>query len=132
MASWIAVASALRGDVRPWMDATTRAAVRNGLWPPLLAKDSWRTNIGPGLIVLYAVITACIAALTTLLITVGILSGSSLAATLLWIVFSIPCSVLALFVAQSVFSRIEARHAFDCYPEAFPGEWSELCSGITA
>ena len=75
LASWVAVASALRVDVHPWMDTTTRAAVRNGLWPPLLAEHSRRTNVGPGLMVLYAVITACIAAFTTLLITVGILFG---------------------------------------------------------
>lgn len=70
VASWIAVASASRGDVRPRMDATTRVTVQNGLWPPLVDERLRRTNIGPGLIVLYALITGCISVLGTLVITV--------------------------------------------------------------
>src|SRR5207253_731322 len=61
LASWVALASALRRGVRVWMDATAKAAQEAGVWPPFLPIGSRRANLGPGLVVAYGILSACIA-----------------------------------------------------------------------
>jgi len=117
LASWVAVASALRGGVHPWMDATAKSAVRGGLWPPLVPEHSLRAGIGPGLIVGYGVFTGWSALLAVLVIAVGVTSGLDAATIMLGVVFSTLFAILGLFFTPSVLWRIEAKDALECYPE---------------
>jgi hypothetical protein len=117
LASWVAVASALRGSVHPWMDATAKSAVRGGHWPPLVPEHSRRAELGPGLIVAYAVFTGWTALLAVFVIAVGVTAGLGAPAVMLGLVFSTLCAILGLFFTPSALWRIEAKHALECYPE---------------
>jgi hypothetical protein len=115
--SWVAVASALRGSVHPWMDATSKSAAKHGLWPPLVPERSRRADLGPGLIVAYAVLTGWNAILAQVVIASGVATGKDFATIMLWIVFATLGSVLGFFLTPSVMWKIEAQSALECYPE---------------
>ncbi len=116
LASWIAVASALRHGVRLWMDATTKAAVRDRLWPPLVPERSRRAGIGPGLIAAYAVFTGLSTTIGAIMIAVGLTAGLG-AATIVTGLFVVVCATIGFFLIPSVLARLEATHPMQCYPE---------------
>jgi hypothetical protein len=119
LASWMAVGSSLRGGIRVWLDATTKSATKRGLWPPLVPEYSRRADLGPGLIVAYAVFTGLIALFAVSLIAVGVTGGLGAPAVMLGIVFSVICAGLGLAVTPSALWRIEAEHPRECYPEFY-------------
>jgi hypothetical protein len=119
LASWAAVGSALHGGVFVWMDATTGVALRAGVWPPFLNDRFRRANLGPGLIVAYAVISGWLALLAFLFVVFGGLLGMSVADVLLSLVIGTPGLMFVLpLLAPIIERKIAAASPWDCYPEA--------------
>jgi hypothetical protein len=127
LASWAAVGSALRRGVCVWMDATTGVALRAGVWPPFLADRFRRANLGPELIVGYALISGWLALLALLFGVFGGLLGMSIADVLLSLVIGTPGLMFVLpLLAPILFRRIAAASPWDCYPEAPLASVAEL------
>ena len=115
MASWVAVASALRSGFRVWIDASARSAARAGLWPPLLPERCRRADFGPGLVVIYAVFTGWFAMLTILMITGGLIVGLGFPEIMLGIVLMVLCAIVGLFLTPRALWQIPAPTPWDCY-----------------
>ena len=121
VASWMAVASALRGGIRVWMDATAKTAVRSGCWPPLVPQRSRRGYLGPGLIVVYAFFTgffAMIALLGFLLIPLSSVVGSSTPLLVCFVALEILCAVLGFKLGPRAIGQIEACGPWECYGDS--------------
>jgi len=126
LASWMAVGLALRGGVRVWMDVTAKSAVKSGLWPPLVPEHSRRADLGPGLIVAYALSSGWITLLSLILVGLGTVVGQGASAVLLGLIVVPLCTISGLFLAGKALRRIEAEHRWECYPElVFHGDGVE-------
>jgi len=124
LTSWIAVGYALRHGVRVWMDATAGAALHAGVWPPFLTDRSRRANLGPGLIVVYAIAAAGGALFALLLIVVGMNAGLSAPYALSCLSLAVVSLLVGFRAAHKAMWRIEATSPWQCYGE------SQIDSGV--
>ncbi|MGC8639697.1 MAG: hypothetical protein ACP5XB_07430 [Isosphaeraceae bacterium] len=120
IASWVAVASALLGGVRVWMDATVKSAVQSGCWPPVVPQQSGRAVLGPGLIVAYAFFTGWLALISVLLIPVMLIFRVSNLMLISAFVLEMLCAFLGMVLARRAIRRIEANNPWECYGDSPP------------
>jgi hypothetical protein len=123
IASWVAVASALLGGVRVWMDATVKSAVRSGCWPPMVPQRFGRAVLGPGLIVAYAFFAgwvALVALISVLLIPVMRIFHAPNIMLICAFVIEMLCAFLGMVLAQRAIGRIEANNPWECYGDSLP------------
>jgi hypothetical protein len=122
LASWMALASALRLGVRVWMDATARAAHKVGAWPPFHPFRSRRADLGPGLVVACGMLACGI--ISSIVFDVAVLIGLA-GLGVLDQGFTIAawlgnfCLVVAAFrLAPVILRRVVASSPWECYSDS--------------